>query len=259
MAREWFFLVLLNSSSFSAILQPSALFVQLVDGAAAIAQLVQQVLDLIGQVLVLAADNVQLLVGLVQGGLEAEALGVEVAALGLAGLKLGLHVVGLGLPLADHLLEVLAALLGDDGGGVGALVLHGQLLQLVLHAVLGLLGGGNLGVEGLDVLLGLGHALGQLVLAGLELVDAAHGLGLELGAPQLDLGLGLGEGAEHVVLLLSLLVDLHAQVLGLGVEVLVLGEQGGAVAGLTVGQPLGVLQLGGEGGRGGFRGSFRGR
>merc|ERR1719187_2646616 len=199
MAREWFLRVLLNSSSFSAILLSiswrtcpssswalSTLFSSASRApsassrAACIAQLVQQVLDLVGQVLVLAADNVQLLVGLVQGGLEAEALGIEVTALGLAGLQLGLHVVGLGLPLADHLLKVLAALLGDDGGGVGALVLHGQLLQLVLHAVLGLFRAGNLGVEGLDVLLGLGHALGQLVLAGLQLVDAAHGLRLKL-------------------------------------------------------------------------------
>merc|ERR1719445_2262425 len=80
MARAWFFRVLLNSSSFSAILrsiscltcpsskgalsllqpllqllllrlQPPPLLVQLVDGAAAIAQLVEKILDLVRQVL----------------------------------------------------------------------------------------------------------------------------------------------------------------------------------------------------------------
>merc|ERR550539_1347606 len=118
-------------------LQSAALFVQLVDGAASISQLVQQILDLISQVLVLTADNVQLLVGLVQGGLQAESLGVEVAALRVAGVELGHQVVSLGLPLSDNLVEVTAALLGDHGGGVGPLVLHGQVLQLSVHPGLG--------------------------------------------------------------------------------------------------------------------------
>merc|ERR1712079_894967 len=64
-------------------LQTAPLLVQLVDGAASVSQLVQQVLDLVSEVLVLAADDVQLLVGLVKSGLQAESLGVEVAALGV--------------------------------------------------------------------------------------------------------------------------------------------------------------------------------
>merc|ERR1712155_216716 len=42
-------------------LQTAPLFVQLVDGAASVSQLVQQILDLISQVLVLPADHIQLL------------------------------------------------------------------------------------------------------------------------------------------------------------------------------------------------------
>merc|ERR1719284_1197019 len=75
---------------------------------------------------------------------------------------------------------------------------------------------------------------GQLVLRSLELVDAAKSLGLVLGLPQLDLRLGLAQGLENVVLLLGLLVDLHPQVLRLRAESLELGEQGSAVASLTV-------------------------
>ena len=52
-------------------LKPPPLFVQLVDGAAAIAKLVEQILDLFGEVLVLPANNVQLLIGVLKGGLEA--------------------------------------------------------------------------------------------------------------------------------------------------------------------------------------------
>merc|ERR1719150_1371052 len=228
-------------------LQTAPLFIQLVDGAASVSQLVQQVLDLVSQVLVLAADDVQLLVGLVKSGLQAEPLGVEVAALGVAGVQLGHQVVSLGLPLAHHLVEVAAALLGDHGSGVGALVLHGELLQLVVHPGLGLLGGGNLGVEVLNVLLSLLDTGGQLGLASLQLVNAAKSLDLVLGLPQLDLSLGLGQTLQSVILLLILLVNAHAQVLGLGHQVLVLGEQRGAVPGLAVSQPLGVLQLGGQG------------
>merc|ERR1719211_246984 len=122
-------------------LKSAALFVQLVDGTSSISQLVQEILDLVSEVLVLTADNVQLLVGLVKGGLQAEPLSVEVAALRVAGIKLSHQVISLGLPLSDHLVEVAAALLGDHGGGVGPLVLHAQLLQLSVHPGLGLLAG----------------------------------------------------------------------------------------------------------------------
>merc|ERR1719336_1272523 len=190
-------------------LHPPPLLVELMDGAAAIAKLVEQILDLVSQVLVLTADDVQLLVGLVKSGLEAEPLVAVVASLGVRGVQLSHQVVSLRLPLADNLVEILAALLGDAGSGVGPLVLHGQLLELRVHTSSGLLSRSNLGVQSLDVLLGLGNLGGQLVLRSLELVDAAESLGLVLGLPQLDLRLGLAQGLESVVLLLRLLVDLH--------------------------------------------------
>ena len=91
-AQEKQYLVLLSLQSTLGLLQgglqllllslqTAPLLVQLVDGAASVSQLVQQILDLVSQVLVLAADNVQLLIGLIKSGLQAEPLGVEVAAL----------------------------------------------------------------------------------------------------------------------------------------------------------------------------------
>merc|ERR1719225_242724 len=228
-------------------LQSAALFVQLVDGAASISQLVEQILDLVSEVLVLTADNVQLLVGLIQGGLQAEPLSVEVAALRVAGIKLRHQIVSLGLPLSNNLVEVAATLLGDHGSGVGPLVLHADLLQLSVHSGLGLLGGGNLGVESINVLLSLLDTGSQLVPASLQLVNAAESLNFVLGLPQLNLSLGLGQGLQGVVLLLILLVNAHTEVLSLSHQVFVLGEEGSTVPGLSVPESLGILQLGGQG------------
>merc|ERR1719340_463938 len=137
------------------------------DGAATISQLVEEVLDLVSEVLVLTADNVQLLVRLVQGGLQAEPLSVEVAALRVAGIKL------------RH-----------------------------------------------------------------QIVNAAESLNFVLGLPQLNLSLGLGKSLQGIVVLL---VNAHPEVLSLSHQVLVLGEEGSAVPGLSVSESLGVLQLGGQG------------
>ena len=64
-----------NKTDGRTHLQPPALLVQLVDGAAALAQLVEEVLDLLRQILVLPPDGVQLLHGLVPGRAQAEQLG----------------------------------------------------------------------------------------------------------------------------------------------------------------------------------------
>merc|ERR1719350_2145365 len=220
------------------------LFVQLMDGTSTVSQLVKQILDLIGKVLVLAADNVQLLVGLIQARLEAEPLIAVVASLRVTGIKLGHQVISLGLPFSNNLVKVLTALLSNASSGVGTLVLHGKLLELRIHTRLGLLSRSNLRIERLNQLLSLSDPSAKLGLAALKLINATKSLSLVLGLPQLDLRLGLGEGLEDIILLLRLLINLHPQVLGLTAERFELGEEGGTVAGLAISQPLGVLKLG---------------
>merc|ERR1719384_2228288 len=129
---------------------------------------------------------------------------------------------------------------------MSSLILHGELLKLIVHSRLGLLSGGNLGVEVLNVLLGLLDTGSKLGLATLKLINAAKSLNLILGLPELDLSLGLGESLEGIILLLILFINSHAEVLSLGHQVLVLGEQGGSVSGLSISKSLGVLQLGGQ-------------
>merc|ERR550517_1477133 len=242
-------LSLLQSSLelFFLDLEPPPLFVQLVDGATTVAKLIEQILDLIGEVLVLTLDNIELLHGLIIASLQAEDLGAVVSSFAPAGLQLGHQVVSLCLPLSHHLVEVLSPLLGDDCGGVSTLILHLEILKLNLDAVFGLLGGSNLGVERVDGLLGFINASAKLRLVALELVNAAKCLSLELGFPQLDLSLSLGEGTEGVVLALGLLFDSHLHVLAVSCQVLVLGQERGTVASLSISKPLCVLKLGGKG------------
>merc|ERR1719237_1430094 len=226
---------------------PPPLFVQLVDGATTVTKLIKQILDLVSEVLVVTLDNIELLHSLIIASLKAEDLGAVVPSFAPAGLQLGHQVVSLCLPFSHHLVEVLSPLLGDDCGGVGALILHLQILKLNLNAMLGLLGGSNLGVEGVDCLLGFINASAKLRLVALELVNATKCLSLELGFPQLDLSLSLGEGTQGVVLALSLLFDSHLHVLAVSCQVLVLGQKRGTVASLSISKLLGVLKLGGEG------------
>merc|ERR1719471_1897002 len=110
-------------------LESTALFVKFMDGTSSISKLVKEILDFIGKVLVLAADNVQLFGGLIKSGLESEPFSIEVAALRVAGVKLGVEVVSLGLPFSNNLVKVSASLLCDHGSGMGALVFHGELFK----------------------------------------------------------------------------------------------------------------------------------
>merc|ERR1719328_191313 len=228
-------------------LKSTALFVKFMDGATTITKLVKKILDFISQVLVLTTDNVKLFIGFIKSSLQTESLSIEVSALGVAGVKFSHEVISLGLPFSNNLVKVAATLLSDHGSGVGALVLHAQLLKLGVHAGLGLLSGGNLGVEVLNVFLSLLDTRGQLGLATLELINASKSLNFVLGLPELDLSLSLGESLESIILLLILLVNAHAQILSLSHQVLVLGEESSTVSGLSISKSLGVLQLSGQG------------
>ena len=89
-------------------LESPALFVKLVDGAASITKLVKQILDLVSEVLVFTADNVELLIGLIKSSLQTESLSIEVSALRVAGINFGHQIISLGLPFSDNLVKVLA-------------------------------------------------------------------------------------------------------------------------------------------------------
>merc|ERR1719346_973767 len=172
--------------------------VQLMHGAAALAQLVQQVLDLLGQVLVLPPDGVQVLQHLLVGGLDAEVLGAVVAALGLAAGDLILQILSLQSPLVDNLVKVAAPLLNDGGVGHVTLTLSGQVIKLGLGPGLGLLQVGNLLSKGCDGVLGLSKSASDLGLVSLNLLRPGHTLRLVPCLPQLDVSKSLGQLTLHL-------------------------------------------------------------
>merc|ERR1712036_70841 len=88
------------------LLKATPLLVQVMDGAATLAKLVEKVLDLVSEVLVLALDNVKLLKSLILCGLQPEELRCVVATLVLGGGDLGRDIGGLGLPLAKNLVPM---------------------------------------------------------------------------------------------------------------------------------------------------------
>merc|ERR1719225_515198 len=130
---------------------------------------------------------------------------------------------------------------------VNPLILHGQVIQLGVHPGLGLLSIGHLAGERVNKLLVLNDLGLQLVASGLKLLNTAHALGLEAGLPQLDLGLGLGESLQGIRLPGVLVLQLLPEVLQVGGHHLVLGQQRRAVLVLGISKSLGVLKLGGHG------------
>merc|ERR1719472_381143 len=168
-------------------------------------------------------------------------------ALVLGGSNLSGEISSLGLPLTKNLVKVLGALLSDQSSGVDTLVLHGDVIQVSGKPALGLLGIGNLGGQNINELLVLDNLGLELVAGSLELLNAAHTLGLIARLPQLDLSLGLGQSLESIGLPHGLVLKFLPQVLEVSGHHLVLGEESSTVLSLSISKSLGVLQLGGDG------------
>merc|ERR1740124_2005387 len=127
--------------------QTATLFVQLMNGAATISQLIKEILDFIGKIFVLPLDNIKLLNNFIIASLEPVQFAVVVATFLLASLNLSCDVISLGLPFANDLVKVLATLLGDDCSSMGSLIIHGEFFQISLHTRPRFLSIGNLNIQ----------------------------------------------------------------------------------------------------------------
>merc|ERR1719411_1822659 len=266
MALVMFFLVERNSSSFSIILlsiscltwvssswhlstlfsscsrAPSAL-----DGAASLADLVHDVLDLVAEGLVLPPHLIQLEDGLLVGGLDAEKLGGGFTGLLLGVVEVHADAVNLLLPLTNNPVELLGLLLHGAVKDLGLVQLGGHGVQVSLELGLALLHLGQLGVPLVCGGLGLGQASLHLQLGHLQLLGLGHSLLLVPQLHHLGLSVGLALLPDHVFLGADLLVVVipHAGHLVLGVPVL--AQQALSLLGLVVSHGAGLAELVGQG------------
>merc|ERR1719239_1059229 len=222
-------------------------FVNLVDGASTLADLVHDVLDLVGESLVLPADLLQLEHGLLVGRLHLEQLRGGVASLLLADIKIKGEAVNLALPFADHLVELLGLPVHGGVEDLGLVEAAGHLADLRGNLALGLLNLVQLGVQVVDGSLSLGQTSSELHLGHLKLLTLGNGVGLVLLTPALGLGLGLGNKPQGVLAASGLLLKSAPGSVKLVLEVPVLAQKKSPLAGLVVAQGLDIVQLGGKG------------
>merc|ERR1711868_41635 len=200
-------------------LEPLADFVNLVDGASSLGDLVHDVLDLIGQSLVLASDLLKLEDSLLVGRLDLEQLGRSISGLLLADIKVKGQAVNFALHLGDGLVELLGLPLHGGVDNLGLVKVGGHLSDLGLDLALGLLNLGELGIEVINGSLSLGVPGSQLHLGHLELLGLGNSIGLVLLSHGGSISLSLGIESEDVLaargfLIKSLLgnIDLVLQV-----------------------------------------------
>merc|ERR1712240_748589 len=208
-------------------------FVNLVDGASTLADLVHDVLDLVGESLVLPADLLQLEHGLLVGRLHLEQLRGGVASLLLADVQVEGKAVNLALPLADHLVELLGLPVHGGVEDLGLVKAAGHLSDLGGNLALGLLNLVQLGVKVVDGSLSLGQTSGELHLGHLELLALGNSIGLVLLAPALGLGLGLGNKPQGVLATSGLLLEGAPGSVKLVLEVPVLAKKKSPLASLV--------------------------
>merc|ERR1719178_455032 len=222
-------------------------FVNLVDGASALADLVHDILDLVGESLVLPADFLQLEHGLLVGRLNLEQLRGGVASLLLADIEVVGQAINLALPLADDLVKLLGLPLHGGIEDLGLVQAVGHVVALRGNLALGLLNLGQLCVQVVNGSLSLSQTSGELHPGHLKLLTLGDSVGLVLLAPALGLSLSLGTEPQGVLTAGSLLVKGLTCSIKLVLQVPVFAKEQTPLAGLVVAQSLDIVELGSQG------------
>merc|ERR1719239_1897154 len=222
-------------------------FVNLVDGASGLADLVHDILDLIGQGLVLPADFLQLKHGLLVGRLNLEQLRGGVASLLLADVKVVGQAVDLALPFANDLVKLLGLPVHGSIEDLGLVKAAGHLADLRGDLALGLLNLVQLSVQVVNGSLCFGQSGSQLHLGHLKLLTLGNSISFVLLAPALGLSLSLGNEPQAVLPAGSFLLEGTAGSVKLVLQVPVFAKEQTPLASLVVAQSLDVVELGGKG------------
>merc|ERR1719370_2130156 len=208
-------------------------FVNLVDGASALADLVHDVLDLIGKSLVFSADFLKLKHSLLVGRLNLEQLRGGVASLLLADVEVVGQAVDLALPFANDLVKLLGLPVHGSIEDLGLVKAAGHLADLRADLSLGLLNLVQLSVQVVDGSLCFGQSGSQLHLGHLKLLTLGNSVGLVLLAPALGPGLSLSNEPQAVLTAGSLLLEGTAGSVKLVLQVPVLAKEQTPLASLA--------------------------
>merc|ERR1719341_2184958 len=225
-------------------LEPLPDFVNLMDGAASLGDLVHDVLDLVGQGLVLTSDLLKLEDSLLVGRFDLEQLGRGVPGLLLAHIKVEGQAVNLALVLRDGLVKLLGLPLHGSINNLGLVKVGGHLIDLLLDLALGLLHLGELGIEVVNGCLSLGVPGSKLHLGHLKLLSLSNGILLVLLTHSGGITLSLGIQSEDILTSSSLLIKSLLGHIDLVLEVPVLAEKELSVPGLIVAASLDIIELG---------------
>merc|ERR1711962_986047 len=175
-------------------------FVNLMDGAATLADLVHDVLDLIGEALVLSPDFLKLEDTLLIGRLDSEEFRGGIAGFLLAAIKVHAKTVNLGLPFSNNPVKLLGLLLHGGVEDLGLIKLNTHAIKHTLQLSLGLLNLGQLGVELSNSGLSLREAGLHLQSGHLKLFSLANTILLIPGPPHIRLTLSLVQLSHQVLL-----------------------------------------------------------
>merc|ERR1719422_386292 len=181
-------------------LEPLADFVNLMDGAASLGDLIHDVLDLVGKSLVLTSDLLKLENSLLVGRLDLEQFGGSISCLLLADIKIKGKTINLSLHLSNGLVKLLGFPLHGSVDNLGLVEVGGHL------GALGLLNLGQLSLEVVNGSLGLGVPGSQLHLGHLQFLSLGNSIGLVLLSHSIGITLGLGIESEDIVTSSNLLI-----------------------------------------------------
>merc|ERR1719270_2065009 len=143
-------------------LESLADFVNLVDGATSLSDLVHDVLDLVGQGLVLTSDLLKLENSLFISRLDLEEFRRSISGLLLTHIKIKGKTINLALHFTNGFVELLGLPLHGSVDDLGLVEVGGHLGDLGLDLALGLLNLSQLGIEVVNGSLSLGVPGGQL-------------------------------------------------------------------------------------------------
>merc|ERR1712180_1537 len=174
-------------------------FVNLMDGAASFADLVHDVLDLVGEGFILPANFFQLEDSFLISRLHLEQFRRSIASLLLGDIKIEGETINLSLPFANNLVKLLGLPFHSSIEHLGLIQGIAHLIGFSSNLSLSLLNLGQFGIEIVNGCLSLSEPGIKLHLGHLELLRLSNSINLILLTPCACLTLSLSNKSENIL------------------------------------------------------------